>query len=287
MGSFRFLLSRRWILFGIIVVLLTYLAYLLGQWQFHRLDDRRDRNSIVERNEGRDPVPVEDVLSVDAAPGADAEWTAVTAVGEYDVEDTVVVRYRTRDGAPGADIVVPLVLADGTAVLVDRGWMATENSGALAGTDTDSLPAPPRGEVEVTGWVRRDATGSSTHVNAQQSTRSISSTAIADALGRDLRVGFVDLATESPEAADPLAPPPLPELDDGPHFFYGLQWWFFGLLAVFGFGYLAYDERRGGPARRERLRAEKRDRLEAEELRQAEVQARLRAEREAQERAGS
>lgn len=287
MGSFRFLLSRRWILFGIIVVLLTYLAYLLGQWQFHRLDDRRDRNSIVERNEGRDPVPVEDVLSLDTAPGADAEWTAVTAVGEYDVDDTVVVRYRTRDGAPGADIVVPLVLADGTAVLVDRGWMATENSGALAGTDAEALPEPPRGEVEVTGWVRRDATGSSTHVTAQQSTRSISSTAIADALGRDLRVGFVDLATESPEAADPLAPPPLPELDDGPHFFYGLQWWFFGLLAVFGFGYLAYDERRGGPARRERLRAEKRDRLEAEELRQAEVQARLRAEREAQERAGS
>ena len=24
----------------------------------------------------------------------------------------------------------------------------------------------------------------------------------------------------------------LPELDNGPHFFYGLQWWFFGLLAL-------------------------------------------------------
>ena len=29
---------------------------------------------------------------------------------------------------------------------------------------------------------------------------------------------------------------------EGPHFFYGLQWWFFGALAIFGFGYLAYDE---------------------------------------------
>ena len=40
----------------------------------------------------------------------------------------------------------------------------------------------------------------------------------------------------------------LVELDtatgDGPHFFYGLQWWFFGVLAIFGFFYLAYDERR-------------------------------------------
>ena len=38
----------------------------------------------------------------------------------------------------------------------------------------------------------------------------------------------------------------LPELDNGPHFFYGLQWWFFGVLAVFGFSYLLYDERRNG-----------------------------------------
>ncbi len=39
----------------------------------------------------------------------------------------------------------------------------------------------------------------------------------------------------------------LPELGNGPHFFYGLQWWFFGVLAVFGFCYLAWDERRHGP----------------------------------------
>ncbi len=36
----------------------------------------------------------------------------------------------------------------------------------------------------------------------------------------------------------------LPDLGNGPHFFYGLQWWFFGVLAVFGFFYLAYDERK-------------------------------------------
>ena len=64
--------------------------------------------------------------------------------------------------------------------------------------------------------------------------------------------GFVDLRSESPEADQPLAPAELPELDNGPHFFYGLQWWFFGLLALFGFCYLVYDEARGGrgPVRR-------------------------------------
>jgi hypothetical protein len=44
----------------------------------------------------------------------------------------------------------------------------------------------------------------------------------------------------------------LPELNNGPHFFYGLQWWFFGVLAIFGFGYLMYDEWRGPQAARRR-----------------------------------
>ena len=51
----------------------------------------------------------------------------------------------------------------------------------------------------------------------------------------------------------------LPELDNGPHFFYGLQWWFFGALALFGFVYLVYDEyaRRARPgAGRESQRPE-------------------------------
>jgi cytochrome oxidase assembly protein ShyY1 len=54
----------------------------------------------------------------------------------------------------------------------------------------------------------------------------------------------VDLEEERPEAAEPLAVTDTPDLGNGPHFFYGLQWWFFAALAVFGFGYLAYDERR-------------------------------------------
>ncbi len=70
--------------------------------------------------------------------------------------------------------------------------------------------------------------------------------------------GFVDLRSESPEAEQPLAPAELPELDNGPHFFYGLQWWFFGVLALFGFGYLVYDEARGGrgPVRGSRRQAD-------------------------------
>ena len=168
------------------------------------------------------------------------------ATGTYAVADTVIVRYRTREGEAGVDVVVPLELADGSSLLVDRGWFATSNRGAT----TADVPAPPTGEVAVTGWVRRDAEGDSTRVSGQ-STRAVNSEEIGEALGREVLGGWVDLRSESPEPAEALLPVELPELDNGPHFFYGLQWWFFGALAVFGFLFLVYDEVRGGrgPAR--------------------------------------
>jgi cytochrome oxidase assembly protein ShyY1 len=238
--SLSFLVSRRWILFALVVVLLGWLAWFLGEWQFHRLEDRKERNEVVERNVDAEPVPVTEVLAVGEPVASGEVWRRVTATGEYDVSDTVIVRYRTRDGASGVDVVVPLVTREGPVLLVDRGWLATGNSGARP----DDVPPPPSGEVSVTGWVRQDASGRSTEVT-DHSTRSISSREIAEALDLTAYGGFVDLESESPEAADPLEPAELPDLGSGPHFFYGLQWWFFGLLAIFGFFYLAYDEWRG------------------------------------------
>jgi cytochrome oxidase assembly protein ShyY1 len=237
----RLLLSRRWFVFALVVVALAWVAWRLGEWQFHRLEERKDRNAVIERNEHAGPVPVSEVMAAGRPLAKKDEWRIVEATGTYAVEDTVVVRYRTRDGAPGVDVVVPLVLGDGTSVLVDRGWFATDNRG----TTPDDVPAPPPGEVTVTGWARQDATGDSTVVT-DQSTRAISSSRIGEALDREVAGGFVAAMSESPEAGVPLVPLEPPELDDGPHFFYGLQWWFFGALAIFGFFYLLYDEMRGG-----------------------------------------
>jgi cytochrome oxidase assembly protein ShyY1 len=237
--SFGFLLSRRWLLFALAVAAFAVASWWLGEWQFHRLDDRKERNAVVRANEDRPPAPVADVL----APGDDVaegeEWRQVAATGSYAPDETVIVRYRTRDGASGVDVVVPLVTADGTALLVDRGWMQTDNRPV----DATDVPPPPSGEVTVTGWVRADGSGDSTAVH-DKTTRAISSEEIGAALGLEVYGGFVELRSEDPTPAEALEPVELPELDNGPHFFYGLQWWFFGVLAIGGFFYLAYDERR-------------------------------------------
>lgn len=237
MRSLAFLLSRRWILFAVTVALLASLAWWLGEWQFSRLAERRERNSVVERNETAAPVPVTEVLAVGDPVDDAEEWRLVTARGTYDTADTVVVRYQTRKGSSGVDVVVPLDTTDGPALLINRGWLQTDNRGSAV----EDVPAPPNGEVTIRGWVRADATGSATRVS-EQSTRAISSVEIGRALDREVFGGFVELESEDPAPETPLAPVELPDLGEGPHFFYGLQWWFFGALAVFGFFYLLYDE---------------------------------------------
>ena len=76
----------------------------------------------------------------------------------------------------------------------------------------------------------------------------------------------------------------LPELDNGPHFFYGLQWWFFGVLAVFGFFYLMYDEwraaRRGETSAREEVLAERKQKRAAKQAKKQAVRAAYERERQ-------
>ena len=242
MRSLRFLVSRRWILLFVTVLLLAYACLLLGRWQWHRLESKKANNAIIRANETAAPVPVDQLLREGLNPESSQQYAVVSATGTYDVGKTVIIRYRTDDhGAAGVDVVVPLVTESGTALLVDRGWVATTNQGL---TDPSQVPAPPSGTVTVTGSVRQDAEGSSAQV-VDGSARAISSAQIQPAIGIPVYGGFVDLKTETPAPATALEAADLPDLSNGPHFFYALQWWFFGLLALFGFGYLAWEEATG------------------------------------------
>jgi cytochrome oxidase assembly protein ShyY1 len=237
----RFLLSRRWLLLLLAVLLFGYACLLLGRWQWHRLESKKADNAVIRANEEAPPIPVDRVLRHGVEPSSDEQYRVVTATGTYDPSKTVIVRYQTRNGSAGVDVVVPLMTSSGTALLVDRGWYGTANQGSA---DASQAPAPPSGRVTITGWVRQDASGSATDV-VDASTRAISSSRIEPAIGVPTYGGFVQLLTESPKPATPLAKPDPPDLSNGPHFFYALQWWFFGILGLFGYGYLAWEEATG------------------------------------------
>ncbi len=255
MRSLSFLFTRRWILFLLAIIILGAGTWWLGEWQFDQLEKRKAANEVVRTNEMLTPTPVEEVLSPGAEIDSDDEWRLVEATGRYLPEETVLVRYATSPSGEGSgvDVVVPLRTDDGKVLLVNRGWQVRAD---ISGTIGD-IPEPPAGEVTVTGWVRPDGDGSSTEV-VDGSTRAISSEAISEAEGLGTTYGgWIELRDEDGQSAAPLESARLPTLDNGPHFFYGLQWWFFGVLGLGGFLYLAYDEWRGGPARRQERQGQK------------------------------
>lgn len=238
----RFLFTRRWLGLLLVVVVVGVSCVELGLWQFRRYADRNDSNAEVTANLSAAPAPIADVMRKGVPLDTAAEWRVVTARGRYDAQHQFAVLYRTRDGSPGVEVVLPLRTSRGAAVLIDRGWIATPGSVASAA----SLPAPPGGMVTVTGWVRRNADGGSDQTTPTAgSVRAISSDGIRAAVPYPLYDGFVELTKEQPTTKPAPAPALAPDLGSGPHFFYGLQWFFFALLA-FGFWlYFAWVEYTG------------------------------------------
>lgn len=238
----RFLLNRRWLGLLAFVVVFGAVCFRLGLWQWHRLEHRIDRNDVIKQHFGADPVALDSAVPRgDVVDGERQEWLPVEVSGTYDASAAASVKFLTRDGAPGVDVVVPLRLEDGTAVLVDRGWMQTDNSG-----QAPQLPDPPTGEVDVVGWLRPNngAGGEAVRINDGQ-VRAISSSGYAEFVDYPLRDGYLNVRSEDGAAPQSLQLEPDPDLGQGPHFFYALQWWFFGLLGVVGFGWFARDEVKG------------------------------------------
>lgn len=238
---FRFLLSLRWIGFAIFVIALASVCIQLGFWQIHKLELRLDENKVITKHFKADPVELESLLGAGEKQTEVQQWTKVRATGTYDVDKQVTVRFTTRDAAPGADVVTPFVLESGAAILVDRGWIATDNNSAKP----SNVPPPPPGEVIVEGWLRANsgATGPAITPTDGQ-IRAISSRGMTSYVPYELLDGYLNLRGGTPPPAEPLAPEPEPDLGQGPHFFYALQWWFFAALATFGWFYFAWIEER-------------------------------------------
>jgi cytochrome oxidase assembly protein ShyY1 len=218
----------RWALLIIFVAVLGVVFVNLGEWQLDRLAQRKERNATTIINEQKPVQPYEQIFT---RPITDADqWQRVEARGTFDAQHQFVVRYRSNGDADGYDVVTPLRTATG-AVLVDRGFIPLQR-----GTQIPSVaPAPPTGEVTVVGHVRRDEKGrraATTPVGNQM--RLINSQAVAATLPYPIATGYIGLLTVQPEQQGGFQPIKLPELSEGPHFWYALQWFMFTAVAAAG-----------------------------------------------------
>ncbi|MPZ89313.1 MAG: hypothetical protein GEU81_14845 [Nitriliruptorales bacterium] len=209
-----------------------------GSWQLSRMNEVRAANDLIE---SRMQVPEQSLAQVLAEVGDDLDALAfrrVSATGAYDTNEEVLLSSRSHEGRPGHHLLTPLAIGEGAAIIVDRGWVPLELdeppvaqarpvaagdvqvtvNGILFPPDEDSQFGPRTGEGQVDYVGRVDLE----KLQQQMST--------------DLAPVYL-LAQEqqpAPPGSLPLQAAS-PDLDDGPHLSYAVQWFLFALVVVVGY----------------------------------------------------
>jgi cytochrome oxidase assembly protein ShyY1 len=257
LGVYRFLATPRWLGLAAAALLLAAVMVGLGDWQLHRFRERSATNARIDAGASAQPVPLATVVPLGSgtaghagpAPPAAAEWTRVRLDGVYDASHEILARGRTVQGAVGFEVLTPLVLADGTAVIVDRGWVPPAPGGALAAPD---VPPAPAGPVTVVGRVRRPESGADAPrpVAGRVEVRRIAPARLATAVPHPLFGAYVTLDSQAPQADRRFVAIPADYENALQNAGYVVQWWAFAALTLFGYAYLARREAQQGTAER-------------------------------------
>lgn len=93
----------------------------LGVWQLDRAAQKTALQTALDERSALPPLD-EAALALDEATAAAQHHRRIQLQGRWQADATVYLENRQMNGRPGFFVVTPLVLPDGTAVLVQRGW---------------------------------------------------------------------------------------------------------------------------------------------------------------------
>lgn len=208
---------------SLVALLLVSLCLVAANWQYHRGVNRHALNFKIESNSNLSPVSI---LSIDPL-DIKNEWRTVRVKGRFDTNHEVLLRnHYNADGKYGFEYLT-LFKSNKETFWVDRGWVKAGES-ALARPD---LPTTPTEEIEILGRLRLDTSlPRGSFFALPKSGALISSWNLQSKIKTENF--YIDLI--SAPNADPETPAELPELSDGPHMAYALQWLFFAALIIYG-----------------------------------------------------
>ncbi len=225
---YRFLLRPAWIGFHVLVLVAIVAMVSLGFWQLRRLDERQEFNAAVEARSDEPPVPLTDLLAEPDLDIEEVEWRQVTVRGEW-LDDQILWFNRSQGGIAGDNVLAALA-ADDLTVIVNRGFVTL-------GTGT---PALPSGSVEVLGRVRASQTrqlGGLTDEQGDRITevRRVNVEELGPQFAGEVAPLYLDLIASEPAVGpdDPIPVPP-PELGEGNHLSYAVQWFIFAICVAIG-----------------------------------------------------
>lgn len=220
---------RRWAGWLSLVIVFSIACAFLSNWQFSRRQEALDAMNQLSQNYDSSPVALQALESPERFDQAN-EWRQIELVGHYLPLESLLVRNRPLNGQPGFLEIVPFQLADKQIVLVERGWIAATSEYSAPKT----YPLPSDDEQRVVGHLRatepslgRTAPpGQLATINVEEF---LTKSKIKDRVFNRL---YVRATSESVPVTDNPTQLTKPQLDEGNHLSYALQWILFALMAA-------------------------------------------------------
>jgi cytochrome oxidase assembly protein ShyY1 len=210
----------------LVALLLILLCLWAAQWQYHRGVDRHARNTLIIEQSLLPAVELGELTgNIDSF-----EWRTISFQGVFDDKNQILLRNRYSEGVYGFEQLTIFVF-DQRKIWVDRGWIKAGSNATIP----PQLQQTSDESVRITGRLRLDSS------LPQGKFFAVANNAQRDLVSQlDARKGiqtedfYIDLISVSDTAMNPDVPVELPELSDGPHMAYALQWIFFAALVIYG-----------------------------------------------------
>ena len=210
----------------LVALLLILLCLWAAQWQYHRGVDRHARNTLIIEQSLLPAVELGELTgNIDSF-----EWRTISFQGVFDDKNQILLRNRYSEGVYGFEQLT-LFVFDQRKIWVDRGWIKAGSNATIP----PQLQQTSDESVRITGRLRLDSS------LPQGKFFAVANNAQRDLVSQlDARKGiqtedfYIDLISVSDIAMNPDGPVELPELSDGPHMAYALQWIFFAALVIYG-----------------------------------------------------
>jgi len=231
--------SKRWLVWLLVASLFAVACVFLSQWQFNRRAEAVAKIELIAANFDGSAVAITELADLNDFDLAN-EWRPVVLDGNFLSEKAVLVRNRPYNGNAGFLQVVPFQLVTGEVVAVETGWLPTGSQN----DEPDVIPRPSSERVEIIARIRpaeptldRDAPqGQIATINIESL---ISKVQISEPVYKSV---YVRLAESYNDSELPRVQAK-PQLTEGNHLSYALQWILFALMAFGALWWAIWQER--------------------------------------------
>jgi surfeit locus 1 family protein len=218
---------------GVVLVaslLFAALTARLGVWQLDRAEQKNRAQQALNERRALPPLPAA-ALALQPTEAAAQHSRLITLQGRWQPALTVYLENRQMDTRVGFYAVTPLLLDDGTAVLVQRGWLPRDQA------DRTRIVAPPAPAGRVTVQGRIAPGPGRVYEFAGAASGAIRQNLDIEAYARETALPLRPVSVV--EEDGPSAPQdgllrhwPLPAADVQKHYGYAFQWFALSTLTI-------------------------------------------------------